>query len=222
MHFQRVVDLSHVLYPGKEGRKLDIRMLNPEEVDDGLIRQDDLWYIMHDVALVTHIGTHIEAPYHCCKDGNDLAGMPVEQLVGEAVIIDLMDAEPGSIVPKRRIQDAAEAAGGIKKGDIVYGRLGYARYYKTPKYRECPAFATDGLQWLVDQGMKLFGVDSSGIELPNNPEQINHRTLLDRGIPYIENMVNLDKLTKNRVWTVLAPLAIKGLESFPLRILAFE
>ena len=39
------------------------------------------------------------------------------------------------------------------------------------------------LTWLVEQGLKLLGIDTPGLELPGNPALINHHLLFDHGIP---------------------------------------
>ena len=46
--------------------------------------------------------------------------------------------------------------------------------------------------------------------------------MLDKGVPHIENLRNLDALTKSRVFLFAAPLAVEGMESFPLRVVAIE
>ena len=44
---------------------------------------------MHNISMVSHIGTHIEAPYHILKDQAELATIPLETLIGPAIILDL-------------------------------------------------------------------------------------------------------------------------------------
>ena len=77
LEYNRIVDLTHVLTPGEgaggKERKLETHMKFVEEVVTGIKRKDDDdWYIMHDVELMNHIGSHIEVPYHYFKDGDDL------------------------------------------------------------------------------------------------------------------------------------------------------
>ena len=50
--------------------------------------------------------------------------------------------------------------------------------------------------------MKLMGVDTGGMELPGSDpraeHQFNHHQLMDNGIPLIENLANLSKLSRSR------------------------
>jgi kynurenine formamidase len=112
-----------------------------------------------------------------------------------------------------QVQAAAEKAGGVRPGDMVFGRMGPTKY-----------FSTAGLQWLVDQGIKLMGVDSGGVELSHDTTHanVNHLLLFRANIPLIENLTNLEQLTQSRVKVYALPVPVKGLDAFPLRVIAVE
>lgn len=223
MHFKRLVDLSHEIVPETGSRPVKIEMVPPP--DFGYF-PDDQWYIMHNVAFLDHVGTHIEVPYHVVEEGNDLAAVPLEQLCGEGIILDLTAVEPGANVTLSAIQKAADDAGGIENGDIVFCRFDFDKHYDKPERPRAPSFTAEGIQWLVDQGMKMMGVDTGGIELPSSdpraPKQHNHHLLMDKGIPLIENLAHLDQLSKSRVTIFAFPVGIQKLDSFPLRVVALE
>src|SRR3712207_5011569 len=107
LSYRRIVDLTLPLTPGEGDRPLTIERGRTEELTVHA-PVDHPWYIMHRVATISHIGTHIEAPYHCVEDGRDLGSIPLEQLVGEAVVLDLSALPPDSLV------GADEMAGGRK------------------------------------------------------------------------------------------------------------
>jgi arylformamidase len=179
----------------------------------GKVRPEGEWYIMSDVELMDHVGTHIEVPLHCLKDGADLAQVPVSQLVGDAVILDLRQAEAEGGVTLEQVRAAAAAAGGVRQGDIVFGQMGMTSY-----------FSTDALKWLVERGIKLMGVDSGGVELSHDETHanVNHLLLFRAGIPLIENLTNLDQLTQKRVVVYALPVPVRHLDAFPLRVIAIE
>ena len=76
----RIVDLSHVIAPGKAGRKFALEMVGAETVNPNVVRLEGQWYIMHNVSMVSHIATHIEAPYHILKHEADLAQLPLDPI----------------------------------------------------------------------------------------------------------------------------------------------
>jgi kynurenine formamidase len=116
-------------------------------------------------------------------------------------------------VTLEQVQAAAQAAGGIRRGDIVFCRMGKTKY-----------FTTASLQWLVDQGMKLMGVDSGGVELSHDTTHanVNHLLLFRAGISVIENLAHMDRLTQSRVKAYALPVPVRGLDAFPLRVIAIE
>jgi len=221
--YSRVVDLSHSLTPGQESRLFKAEMVDADVAVPGVKRLGDQWYIMHRVEFLTHIGTHLETPYHLSKDGKDLAGIPLEQLLGEAVILKIFGVRPRTGVTPEQVQLAAETAGGIRRGDIVFCDLGWSHFYNTNKYiHESPFLETAALEWIADQGISLFGVDTIGVDSIDDIHHSGHRVLLDRGIPFIENLAHLDQLTRSRVWVFALPVAVRQVEAFPIRVVALE
>ena len=70
--------------------------------------------------------------------------------------------------------------------------------------------------------MKLMAVDASGVEIPGSEEHVNHMALFTRDIPLIENLAGFDRLTKTRLTVYAFPISMTGLDSFPVRVVAFE
>jgi len=211
----RIVDLTQIIEPtGPDAqRKFVIHKHDALMEIPGNVRPEGEWYIMSNVELMDHIGTHIEVPLHCLKEGADLAEVPVEQFVGDAAILDLTGAEAEGGVTLEQVQAAALAAGGIREGDIVFCRMGKTTY-----------FSTASLQWLVEQGIKLIGVDSGGVELAHDETHanVNHLLLFRAGISVIENLAHMDQLTQSRVKAYALPVPVRGLDAFPLRVIAIE
>jgi arylformamidase len=96
------------------------------------------------------------------------------------------------------------------------------RFYGTPAYKQNPFFSTKAIQWLIQQGMKMMGVDASGVEIPGSESHENHNALFEKEIPLIENLTGFDRITKARVQVYAFPIAVEGLESFPVRVVAFQ
>jgi arylformamidase len=213
----RLVDLTHVIEPGTGDRPVHLeRVPAPNAVPGGP------WYVMHRVQMtLNHVGTHIEAPYHVRQEGMDVSAIPLESLCGEAVVLDLTFVQPGGTVTLGDVQHAAERAGGIRDGDVVLCRFDYDGTAATGR-----RFQAEPIAFLVDSGMKLMGVDLPGIDLPATDERVqeqyNHHQLMDRGICLIELVAHLNQLRKSRVTLVALPIPIKGVDSFPIRVLALE
>ncbi|MBI4582851.1 MAG: cyclase family protein [Planctomycetes bacterium] len=220
IQFNKIVDLSHPLAPGKEPRKLEARQIFADEVAP-VRRLPDQWYIMHELALVNHLGTHLEVPYHLLKTGFDLAGLPVERMVRAAAVLEILNLPPGRAITCQEAMAAAELAGGVQDGDMVFIHTGWDRAYGTAEYLRSPCLEVGALDWLAAQGMSLIGIDSAGVENLKSTEHECHLALFTRGIPLIENLAHLDRLEgHHRITAIVAPVAIRGVEAIPVRVLA--
>ncbi len=216
----RLVDLSHALQPGKEEYHLDLATHFTDDLYPQYKRSPDTWYILQDISMSSHCGTHIEFPYHHNRTGMDAASFPLERLIGDCVLLDFRHKEPGSMVSR---EDLAPHSGKIHAGDMLLFNFNCARFYRTPRSHDRPQIAYDAIQWLIfEKKISLIGSDASGIELKGVPDQPNHQLLMDNGIPVIEFAANLDDLRTERFTLFVLALSVKGLDSCPVRLLALE
>lgn len=207
----RIVDLTHVLYPGKEQYTLEV-----SRKDERHGREGD---IMSTVYLWSHVGTHVEAPLHFLSDGSNAASLTVEQLMGPAIVLDFRHKKVNEPITLADIQ----AAGDIQVGDRVLIMTGRHVQYRTPQSHDRPYLAEEAVRWLVeDRKIKCLGTDSSGFEVRGVDHHPNHRLIFNAGIPVIECMTNLVKLKRQRVFLIALPLPIVGLDASPVRAIAIE
>lgn len=220
--YERIVDLTLPIVPGEGSRPFEIERGRTEEITVH-VPVDHPWYVMHRVRTISHIGTHIEAPYHCVPTGRTLGDLRPEELIGEALVLDLSVFPLASTVGTAEMARAAEAAGGLKRGDIAFFRTGFGTRRSGPEYDRRPSLLREAMTYLVESGVKLVGTDLSGLEGPKTPGHLDcHLALLENDVPFIENVANLEQLSRSRVFVCCLPIPVKGLDSFPLRIVAFE
>jgi len=227
MKITRIYDLSHTIIPAREEYRLEIdtRLVDQWEQFAQYKRINNQWYVISEVAFNTHVGTHIEFPYHHFQDGLDAARYPLESLIGDAIVLDISRWGNNECISLAELQKIAE--GRIQKGDIVYFHTGLDRYYRTEKQHFRPWFATEAIDWLVSLGIKVMGVDTSGIEVRNSDGsasigQPNHERLLGAGIALVEYMTNLAPLINKRFQTFILPVKLVGAEAFPVRVIGIE
>jgi len=216
---KKLYDLTHLIDPDNAVRKFTIKTIGADEVHPNVVRLPNQWYIMHEISMVNHLATHIETPYHLFKDGPDLGKIGPEHYCGAGVLVSLKDIPAKSAISKEQVIKAAEKAGGIKKGDIAIFNLGYSHLYGTDTYADSPYFSNEAICWIVDQGVKMMGVDAGGVEIPRDEQHVNHAALFSKNVLLIENLANLDSVPVNRFMVYAFPLFIKGMDSFPLRVI---
>lgn len=218
---REIIDLTHVIHPNEETRKFSVATIGAETVNPNVVRLQKQWYIMSDIHMVSHIGTHIEVPYHIIPQGFDLAGMPIGQFCGEGRMLDFSHIQQRREITKDQVQKEAEKAGGIREGHIVLCNLGYSKRYGREDYGQSPYFSQEAIRWLAGKNIKMLGVDAGGVEIPQSEEHVNHTMLFEQNICLIENVANLDRLPRNGFYVTAFPYPIAGVEAFPVRVVAF-
>jgi arylformamidase len=215
----RIVDLSHRLTPGKQRFKLDIIQSSVEKYVPAYKVPEGEWYIMEDLEVCTHVGTHLEAPFHAIRDGKHVADVDIRRLIGTAAIVDFSDKKYNAPITKQELLNRGRH---ISRGDIVLIKTGLSKHYGTDRYKR-PYLETDTIDWFIEREIKCLGVDCSGIENRSGDHQeINHKKLFTHDIPLIEDMNNIDKLREPKVFFMALPLPIEELDASPLRPLAVE
>ena len=216
----RIVDLSHRLIPDKEEYHLRLKTHRTADLYPQYKVDEGVWYILQDIEMSSHCGTHIEFPYHHNQNGMDAASFPIERLIGEAVLLDFRHKKPGEAVTLDELKAFSDQ---IQEGDILLFNFDCARNYRTERSHDRPCIAHDAIRWLIfDRKISMIGSDASGIELKGAPNQPNHQALMENEIPIIEFAANLDQLKKDRFTLFVLALAVEGLDSCPVRLVAIE
>lgn len=202
----RIVDLTHVLSPGKEQYMLDIARRNERFGEEG--------DIMSSVYMWSHVGTHVEAPLHYLSSGADTAGLTIDSLFGPAIVLDFRHKDVNEEISLKDIQ----AAGDIHVGDRVMTMTGRHVQYRTPQSHDRPYIAEEAVRWLVeDRKIKCLGTDSSGYEVRFVEHHPDHLLITGAGIPVLECLSNLTELKSKRFFLVALPIPVVGLDAVPVR-----
>lgn len=164
-------------------------------------------YNDHLISVGTHVGTHIDAPFHMIADGKTLDQIPVEQFVGRGCYIEAKDG-----FDLEAIKQAD-----IREGDIVLFHTGIIARYKEPSYYEkYPKLPEDIARYLVDMKVKMVGMDMSG---PDHEPFKTHKILLGGGVLIIENLTDLDQLADKEFTVYALPIKLE-VDGAPARVIA--
>lgn len=220
MKFEKIYDLSVPIYHNC-----------PEWPDFPLTVVERMMFIPHDIANVeklttpTHVGTHVDVPYHMFEEGKTLDQIPVETWVGEGVVINLSFKKDKEFITEA---DMEKAGSHVKRGDIVVLYTGYGKYrgYNRKYQYDWPALNESGAKWLVACGVKFVGVDTLGIERYGFPEggPVVHKAILGVDIPIVEEL-KLDEIAQkgDKRWLfVCLPILLKGAGGCAARMIAID
>lgn len=209
-------DLSHPLHAGiphppsfpppRFERVLDLSETSPE---------------VHQFALCTHMGTHIDAPCHFIQGGGTVDEIPVERLTATAVVWGL-DCKPGQVIDAAMLEQQTPA---MRPGEAVLVWTGWGEKFGAADYIDHPYLSEDAAQWLVDHGTAYVALDVMTPDLPiaQRPDGFDfpvHRILMGAGTLVVENLAGAQSLVGHRVEVIVGALPLRGLDGAPARILA--
>ena len=186
-----------------------------------------------------HGGTHLDAPVHFAQGKETVDQIPLENLTGHVVVIDVSDRALKNrdyLVSIKDVQDWEKKNDTITPRTIVLFRTGYGEYYPDPnKYfgtsikgaEAIPLLHFPGIdpavaEWLATQRkIKAIGLDSPSIDYGQSKDFKTHQVLLAKNIPAFENVANLTQLPVKGAYVVALPMKIKNGSGAPLRIIAW-
>jgi kynurenine formamidase len=160
--------------------------------------------------------------------------IPLEQLIGEAAVIDVSAkcaTQPDYQVTAADLMEWEQAHESLN-GTIVLIRTDYSKrwpdaagYLGTAERGESavaklhfPGLHPDAAQWLVaNRIVKAVGIDTASIDYGQSTLFETHRVLYERNVPGLENLAQLDRLPARGASLVALPMKIKGGSGAPLR-----
>lgn len=232
----RVVDLSYafdestVYWPTAEGFKL--------ETDFEGVTDKGYFYSAYRYSAAEHGGTHLDSPVHFAKGRLSVDQLPLDQLIGPAVVVDVTSKcanNPDYLVSVADFQEWERKNGKLANGVIVLLRTGFGKYYPDKKKYlgtdergadavpklHFPGLDPEAARWLTqNRSIKAIGLDTASIDRGQSTLFESHRTLFDKNIPAFENVANMDQLPVKGFSVIALPMKIKGGSGGPLRIIA--
>jgi kynurenine formamidase len=232
----RIIDLTHsfgsetIVWPTERDFQLVVQ--HAEDTAGGY------YYASNRVEMPEHGGTHIDAPIHFSRGKQTLDQIPVEQMVGAAVRIDITEQCARDRDYRVTISDFQrwEAEHGrIPHSAIVLLNTGFARFWPDRKQYlgtelrgqegvlalHFPGLHPDAAAWLVrERQVKAVGIDTASIDYGQSTKFETHVALLSRNVPVFENLSNLRELPPRGFDVIALPMKIAGGTGGPLRIIA--
>lgn len=212
----RVIDLTKPLDPATESRRCHlIRYNTGGPIPDFHTAMD----------VTSHLGTHVECPYHHVTEWTDVAGLPLTAFMGRAIYVNIDFKEGYTHITAA---DLDKACGGrVQEGDIVI----LDSPYKIPPFTALTNTEADkrlligkeSAEWFAAKKVKCVGF-GDGVSIENCYEDVCafHDILMEKDIVFLEVLCNLEQLQKDTFFMSYAPLPIKGLDSCPIRAYAIE
>ncbi len=162
------------------------------------------------LVMGTHTGTHVDAPKHFIDDGEGVEALRLDLLIGRARVVEIM--RRGGIGPGEL------AAAGLREDLRVLLKTPNSALWHSGVFHEDYAHVTEaGARYLVEQGVKVVGIDYLSVEQFRKPGAPAHRMLLSNGVIIIEGL-NLAEADPGMYEMYCLPLPVTGGDGAPARV----
>ncbi len=234
VHYE-LVDLSHAydadtVYWPTSPSAFELTELAWGETEDGY------FYSANSISTPEHGGTHLDAPIHFAAERWTVDQVPLERLVGPAVVLDVAARaaeDPDYLLTREDVEGWEASHGPVPEGSIVLLRTGWgARWPDAASYLgddtpgdasnlHFPSYGAAAARYLVEERrVAVLGVDTASIDHGPSTDYLVHRIANDANVPGLENVANLERLPPVGAWVMALPMKIAGGSGGPVRIAA--
>jgi len=211
----RYIDLT---FPIEEAMPVWPGDPRPEFREVKSLEQDG--YAIQSIRFSNHLGTHLDAPSHIVHGGRTLDRIPLETLIGKAVLLDFTSKGKKDRITRRDLETCGNL---LHKGTRVLIRTGWDSHYgSTIFFQDFPCLTLEAAQELADRRIALLGMDTPSPSPVDDPEQGIHKALLGAGIVLLECLTNLHRIRGNECDLMVLPPLFKGFSGSPCRAVAVQ
>jgi kynurenine formamidase len=186
-----------------------------------------------------HGGTHLDAPIHFQAEGQTTDEIPLDSLIGPAIVIDVKaktENDRGYGITVEDITAWEAEHGAIQDRPIVLFNTGSAALWPNAEAYlgtgrrgpsgvaelNFPGLTPDAADFLANErSVRAVGLDTPSLDMANSASYLVHRILFDKNIPGFENVAALDGIPARGAHVFALPMKIKGGSGGPLRMVAF-
>ena len=208
-----IIDLSHRIENG-----MPVFPGTPEVKIEQLYTVEKDGFAEKALGLVTHVGTHMDAPAHMIGGGKTLDQYPISKFSGNACLIPFSWED---IDEQAQDEYLSEFESVIRDCDFVILNTGWSEKWGNPAYfKNYPALDKKGAEYLSGFRLDGIGIDAISIDQEENTQYEVHHEVLGNDIVIIENLCHLDTIRSQVFRFSALPLFISGADGSPVRAIA--
>lgn len=193
------------------------------------------FYSSYDLSVSEHAGTHVDAPIHFSAGGATIDEVPLDDLIGPAVVIDVTgqaNENPDYLASREDLAIHEAEHGRIPADAVVVIRTGWSKHWPNVKAYmgddrpgrtddlHFPGIGPDLAETLASRGVKAIGIDTASIDYGPTADFRSHQIFAAAGITGLENLTGLEALPQRGAWIMALPMKIGDGSGGPARIVA--
>ncbi|WP_271854030.1 cyclase family protein [Planococcus maritimus] len=158
----------------------------------------------------THIGTHIDAPFHYDEQGLKTDELPLDVYLTTAQVMDVTGHE------HVKLSDLDELRQGVSA--VLLKTASWQNRSKFPG--AWPTFDPEIAEWMKDHNIRLLGVDVPSVD-PETSKELPMHHAMNRNERFILEGIVLDGVAAGVYKLAALPLKIRGGEGSPVRAVLY-
>jgi kynurenine formamidase len=193
------------------------------------------WYSSFTFGGSEHGGTHLDAPIHFAEGQWAVDQIPIEQLIGEAAVIDISsrcEQDPDYTLRAADVEAHEKEHGLLPADAIVLVRTGWGKHWPEKKAYlgtdapgdvenlHFPGLSPEAAEFLAARGVAAVGIDTASIDPGISRDFRAHQVLAAARIAGLENLANLEAVPARGALLFAFPMKIGGGSGAPCRVVA--
>lgn len=181
-----------------------------------VVRHEESGYESDFMATTTHVGTHMDAPYHFDPEGRTIGEIPLEEIVRPTKRADVRDVvEPNAEITLEQVK--SRLPGPLEEGEFLFVHTGWSDEHAGTEafYGQNPYYAEEIAEFVVETDARGLITDAA-ID-PGDEGYRNHYTLLEADRVIVENVINCDGLPEE-FRTFVVPMRLANGDGAPARV----
>ena len=209
----RIVDLSLDIYD-----KAPTFWPDPKTAVLSHLSIPNLKYNITQLIISTHLGTHLDAPFHFFDEGRTVEKVDPGRGFGPAWVLDFSGKGPKSEITRADLRAHEKK---ITRGARVIVRTGWDKVFPEDRYfTDYPGLPPDACAYLAERAIACLALDMPSVY--SGDYVAVHHVLLGAEILIVEGLTRLEDLTSERVFMSALPLRIRGRDGSPCRAIAVD
>ncbi|MDO8871872.1 MAG: cyclase family protein [Methanoregula sp.] len=185
-------------------------LVYPGDAKPTFRQRDEGKYLISDLHMSSHSGTHIDAPVHYLKSGETIDTIPLINLIGRCRVVDVSSAK--STITAEHLAGKTDNISRLLLKTSFSGCNQFVENY--------PSLSFDAAHLLTSKGICCVGIDSPSIESCHCDGTV-HRELLGNGCIIIE-LLDLSAVPEGDYDMIALPLRLEGLDGSPARVVLMK
>lgn len=214
-------DLTHTIKTGIPSWHRTIHQIIADELTFDECTTQTKFHAQRLIEVPCGIGTHIDSPAHCIKNGISVDQIPLTQLQTHYRLFDIVHLRDDYAIDMNDITSYEKNYGNLEKNEWLLINTGWhKRWLQSELYQNnyhFPHLTAAAAEYLATKELAGVGIDTLSVDTGFHDFPA-HQILLSKNILILENVNFASSVMPTSGTVIIAPLLIKGATEAPCRV----